>query len=281
VRDESDREDNAVGAWDEDLGQRQAYAWEWEPNAIDRRNKLMNAQQVQVKWYQLQRAQSSVENQREILLTVGSSLICIAIIILSIMLFLLASAVHGQEVSPRLPAFESQFVWAQLTWDKSENQWCIDAQPKDAGPGKMVGACAETLRDAQRAVMSADNTAQALPVVPEPKVAVIAPYGNPEPIVQLYWDRQNKRLATLMVSVGSFDLAQTCHSIANGGREVWMPMKSCGSLVGVGIAMGLGMTYLSYQLHRHGHHRLERIPFIGMIASNTAGIAYSKKNGAW
>jgi hypothetical protein len=75
-------------------------------------------------------------------------------------------------------------------------------------------------------------------------------------------------------------MAQTCHNLANGGHERWTPTQSCGGIVGWGISAASAAEVLSYTLHEHNHHQLEKIVKIIGISGNTAGIIYSKKHGA-
>jgi hypothetical protein len=51
--------------------------------------------------------------------------------------------------------FETRFVWAQATWSASERRWCITAQAK--GSSKFVGACAPTLDQAERILITVDE----------------------------------------------------------------------------------------------------------------------------
>jgi hypothetical protein len=116
----------------------------------------------------------------------------------------------------------------------------------------------------------------ALPDAPVPKPI------EPSPVAaRPYWDKWNKAEAVSMFSLASFDMAQTCHNLRNGGREVFLPTQRCTAIVGFIAGGEAGAIGLSLLLHKTGHHKLERIPMLIMVQADTRGIVYSKKHGAW
>ena len=48
---------------------------------------------------------------------------------------------------------EKQFAWAQFTYEYSRDEWCVDAQRRDAQPGEMVGGCWKTLPEAEQGIV--------------------------------------------------------------------------------------------------------------------------------
>jgi hypothetical protein len=74
------------------------------------------------------------------------------------------------------------------------------------------------------------------------------------------------------------DTIKTCRELTHGGVEDWIPTQSCAGIAAwqagsVGLALGIG-----WLLHKHGHHRLERIvPWVGTGAS-AAGLTKSVFN---
>ena len=111
--------------------------------------------------------------------------------------------------------------------------------------------------------------AKKLPDAPSPKR--VAPQAKPA-IVGPFWDRQAKIQGAAWLAIGSADVAQTCVNFSNGGHELWMPVQNCRSLALSAVGIFAATELLSYELHRHGHHQLERWPVRIGIAGNLAGL---------
>jgi hypothetical protein len=119
------------------------------------------------------------------------------------------------------------------------------------------------------------SSAFALPDSPLPKV------GPPQPIIHQFWDKPTKVEVATMANAAAMDIAQTCHALAHGGREMILPTQSCAGVTGYIVAeeaVALGATLL---LHGWGHHKLERIPMLVMIGANVKGLAYSHGHGSF
>ncbi len=100
------------------------------------------------------------------------------------------------------------------------------------------------------------------PVVP---AVAATPSALPEtPTRHKFFDHQ--QLLGLYVHSGMrmVDTIKTCRELSHGGVEDWIPTQTCGGIVAwqagsVGLTLGVG-----WLLHKHGHHRLERLaPWVG------------------
>lgn len=109
---------------------------------------------------------------------------------------------------------------------------------------------------------------------------------KPQPAPRIYryehrfWDDQQKIAFAISTGVKMADAWQTCYQFAHspGWHEEWMPTQSCAGLVGLGIAGTAMQVVAGDMLHRHHHHRLERlVPWI-VTAGNVAGITFSAKH---
>ena len=107
------------------------------------------------------------------------------------------------------------------------------------------------------------SLAEALPVVHSP--VVLPPQ---KPIEHKFFDQQQRFALYVHSGMRTLDTIKTCRVLAHGGREDWIPSKSCGVITAwqagsVGLSLGVGWLF-----HRTGHHRLERItPWIATAAS--------------
>ncbi len=99
---------------------------------------------------------------------------------------------------------------------------------------------------------------------------------NPEQ--HKFFDRQQMIALYVHAGVRTADTINTCHSVANGATEVWIPTQSCAGIAvwqagSVGLALGVGWLF-----HKTGHHKLERItPWVATSAS-AAGLTKSVFN---
>lgn len=96
-----------------------------------------------------------------------------------------------------------------------------------------------------------------------------------------FYDRPAKLELVAWGIVGGADLGQTCHALANGWQEDWIPTQRCVGLVAVSLGAIAVVELVSWALHRHGHHRLERLPRLAGIGFNAAGLVYSGRHGAF
>lgn len=96
-----------------------------------------------------------------------------------------------------------------------------------------------------------------------------------------FYDRPAKLELVAWSMVGGADLAQTCRFLGRGGREDWMPVQSCVGMVGLAVGAIAVVELASWALHRHGHHRLERVPRLVGIGSNALGLGTSIGKGSF
>jgi hypothetical protein len=115
---------------------------------------------------------------------------------------------------------------------------------------------------------------------------VSAPTGNAliraatpqKPEEHKFFDKQQMIALYVHAGVRTADTIETCHTIANGATEMWIPMQSCAGIAAwqagsVGVVLGIGWLF-----HKTGHHKLERItPWVGTGAS-AAGLTKSAFN---
>lgn len=107
-----------------------------------------------------------------------------------------------------------------------------------------------------------------------------APVAKPIAPAHQFYDRFAKVEITASLSVAAFDIAQSCHNLATGGREYWLPGR-CHGVTLVDLGFVALEEVAAYALHRHGHHKLERILRLVSVEEQTRGIIYSKQHGAW
>lgn len=96
--------------------------------------------------------------------------------------------------------------------------------------------------------------------------------------VHKFMDRQAKIGLALRVGFKTADLVQTCHNIKTGGREQWLPVKSCGKIAAYFAITETSSLLTEYWLHKHGHHKLERLSMYGDIVQHSIGFTYSFAN---
>ena len=116
--------------------------------------------------------------------------------------------------------------------------------------------------------------------------ALSAPAGNaliravtpPKPGEHKFFDKQQIIGLYVHARVRTADTVVTCHNIANGATEMWIPTQSCTGIAvwqaaSVGAALGIGWLF-----HKTGHHKLERMtPWVATSAS-AAGLTKSVFN---
>ena len=100
----------------------------------------------------------------------------------------------------------------------------------------------------------------------------------PKPEEHKFFDKQQMIALYVHAGVRTADTIVTCHNIANGATEMWIPTQSCAGIAAwqagsVGLALGIGWLF-----HKTGHHKLERItPWVATTASS-AGLTKSAFN---
>lgn len=90
-----------------------------------------------------------------------------------------------------------------------------------------------------------------------------------------FFDRPAKIALAISAGVFAADAATTCHNLANGGHEQWLPAQSCAGVttwMAGSFATELGVSYL---LHRKEHHRLERSVETLWATPSALGIMHS------
>ena len=93
-----------------------------------------------------------------------------------------------------------------------------------------------------------------------------------------FFDKQQMIALYVHGGVRTADTIVTCHNIANGATENWIPTQSCAGIAAwqagsVGLTLGIGWLF-----HKTGHHKLERMtPWVGTGAS-AAGLTKSAFN---
>lgn len=107
-----------------------------------------------------------------------------------------------------------------------------------------------------------------------------APVAKPMQPTHQFYDRFAKIELSASVTVAAFDIAQSCHNLATGGHEDWVPGR-CHGVTLVDLVFVAVEEVAVYGLHRHGHHKLERLARLVSVEEQTRGIIYSKQHGAW
>jgi hypothetical protein len=72
-------------------------------------------------------------------------------------LLLLVAFVFGEEFAPLLKLerkVEKQLAWAEFTYNYSQDEWCVNAQRRDAKPGEYIGGCWKTLHEAEQGILA-------------------------------------------------------------------------------------------------------------------------------
>jgi hypothetical protein len=113
-----------------------------------------------------------------------------------------------------------------------------------------------------------------LPDMPAPKVIIT------KPVIHPFLDRPNKVEIIAIAGLWTFDMGQTCHNLAHGGRENYLT-QSCGSNIAITAGVNAGTVGLAWLLHRTGHHKLERLPMLWKAGDSISGIVFSKRHGAF
>lgn len=116
-------------------------------------------------------------------------------------------------------------------------------------------------------------------VVPAPAGNALIRAATPKPTEQhKFFDKQQMIGLYVHAGVRTADTVVTCHNIANGATEMWIPTQSCAGIAAwqagsVGAALGIGWLF-----HKTGHHKLERLtPWVATSAS-AAGLTKSAFN---
>lgn len=95
-----------------------------------------------------------------------------------------------------------------------------------------------------------------------------------------FYDKPAKIELALASSAAAFDMGQTCHNLATGGREYALT-QSCSKNVGITTGILGAQELLALGLHKTGHHRLERLARLWSTPNNLEGAVRSKLHGAW
>lgn len=135
--------------------------------------------------------------------------------------------------------------------------------------------------DGRPAAIAPSDRLRDAPVGKSPPIAFPLP-SRPAQLAQVehrFYDRPAKLELLAWAAVGGTDIAQTCRFMARGYGDEWMPARTCGqtAMIGVGAIALVELTSLA--LHRHGHHRWERVPRLLAIGGNVSGLVTSKRNG--
>lgn len=96
-----------------------------------------------------------------------------------------------------------------------------------------------------------------------------------------FYDTPAKIQVAAVITLGSFDLAQSCYNVTHGGREDWLPTQSCEKLTGIFVAGFFVQESAAKIFHHYGHHKLERLVRFVSIGANSAGLIYSKQHGSF
>lgn len=118
-----------------------------------------------------------------------------------------------------------------------------------------------------------------IPKMPLPE-SVFSISGYPKPVARGFWDSTNKKELMGLAVVSGFDMGQTCHNLATGGREYWLT-QSCPKDVGIMLGFDAAAVGVAWILHKTGHHKLERLPMLGQSEEHVRGIVFSKIHRAW
>lgn len=114
----------------------------------------------------------------------------------------------------------------------------------------------------------------ALPDAPIAKPAVTRPVTNGQ-----FFDKPAKIAFAANMTLLAADSAQTCHNLANGGRERFLPTQSCAGATAI-MGAEMGALWLGANLaHKLGHHKIERIAEWVMPTVNIRAIIYSHQHG--
>lgn len=95
-----------------------------------------------------------------------------------------------------------------------------------------------------------------------------------------FFDKPAKIAFAANMTMFSLDAAQTCHNLANGGHERFLPTQSCAGATAIMGAEMAGLWLGAHFAHRRGLHKLERVLEWTMPVVNTRAIIYSKEHGA-
>lgn len=124
-----------------------------------------------------------------------------------------------------------------------------------------------------------------LPSSPFPAVASKSIYlGRRRTIAHDYdtfLDRPSRVALIASVSLLGFDAGQTCHNLATGGHEDFLPTQSCAGTTAILAGETTAAWVGAYLAHRRGLHKLERILEWTMPVVNTRAIVYSHNHGAF
>ncbi len=98
-----------------------------------------------------------------------------------------------------------------------------------------------------------------------------------------YWTKTNVALIAADATAKSVDMAFTMHNYGLPGFQehdpLARPFVHSGPVI-AGVAQGMLFAteiFTSYELHRHGHRKMEKIVLMVGIGGNTAGIATSTR----
>lgn len=98
-----------------------------------------------------------------------------------------------------------------------------------------------------------------------------------------YWTKTNIALIAGDATAKSLDMAFTMRNWARPGYQehdpLARPFVHSGPVV-ASVAQGMlfgAETFASYELHKHGHEKMEKVVLMLAIGGNTAGIATSTR----
>jgi hypothetical protein len=94
-----------------------------------------------------------------------------------------------------------------------------------------------------------------------------------------FWEHQRKLTTVAGVGLRVVDITLTCRTLRAGGREQWLPVKSCGT-VAAWILVEHGVQLAGeWVLWHRGHRRASRILAWQGIGQSAAGIAWTAAHG--
>ena len=113
---------------------------------------------------------------------------------------------------------------------------------------------------------------------PAPANALVRVVIPPKREPHKFFDKQQMIALYTHAGVRTADTIVTCHNLANGATEAWIPTQSCAGIAAWqagSVALTLGIGYLFYKT---GHHKLERLTPWFSTGASAAGLTKSAFN---
>jgi hypothetical protein len=115
--------------------------------------------------------------------------------------------------------------------------------------------------------------ANELPDSPKPKPDAVK--MAPELNTSRFWTRDAKVAGVATAGLLAADMAQTCHHLANGWREVELPSQSCAGTTAILAGETAAAWTGAYLAHKRGWHKVEKVLEWVMPFTNARGILSS------